>query len=144
MTSEDIKHQLIINLVPKHARKHETHPPLVWKRVPSRFKRLWFYLCWCKLCWWLLMTRVVLLVELFVTDKLTTVWAPTKKLLVTELTIFWTRQWLKEGCRKPVLGVRSRPWCTRLSRQLVVTVPNNAHPKDRLLCSVIHHGRSLG
>ena len=39
------------NLAPKHARKHETHPPLVRKRVPSRFKRLWFYLCWCKLCW---------------------------------------------------------------------------------------------
>ena len=35
------------NLAPKHARKHETHPP----RVPSLFKRLWFYLCWCKLCW---------------------------------------------------------------------------------------------
>ena len=40
----------------KHKRKHETHPypPRVKiknKRVPSRFKRLWFYLCWCKLCW---------------------------------------------------------------------------------------------
>ena len=41
------------NLAPKHARKYETHPPRVkQKRVPSRFKRLWFYLCWCKLlCW---------------------------------------------------------------------------------------------
>ena len=41
------------NLAPKHARKHETHPPRVKKRkrVPSRLKRLWFYLCWCKLCW---------------------------------------------------------------------------------------------
>ena len=39
------------NLAPKHARKHETHPPRVKERVPSRFKRLWFYLCWCKLCW---------------------------------------------------------------------------------------------
>ena len=40
------------NLAPKHARKHETHPPRVKKRVPSRFKRWWvFYLCWCKLCW---------------------------------------------------------------------------------------------
>ena len=41
------------NLAPKHARKHETHPPRVkiLKRVPSRFKRLWFYLCWCKLRW---------------------------------------------------------------------------------------------
>ena len=42
------------NLAPKrHARKHETHPPRVKrkdkKRVPSRFKQLWFYLCWCKL-----------------------------------------------------------------------------------------------
>ena len=38
---------------PKHPRKHETHPPRVKekKRVPSRFKRLWFYLCWCKLRW---------------------------------------------------------------------------------------------
>ena len=41
---------------PKHPRTHETHPPRVKKkkkkgRVPSRFKRLWFYLCWCKLCW---------------------------------------------------------------------------------------------
>ena len=35
---------------PKHARKHETYPPPGKKtkkrRVPSRFKRLWFYLCW--------------------------------------------------------------------------------------------------
>ena len=34
MTSEDIKHQLIIiiiNLAPKHARKPETHPPRVKK-----------------------------------------------------------------------------------------------------------------
>jgi len=30
-----------INLVPKHARKHEKHLPRVKKRVPSRFKRLW-------------------------------------------------------------------------------------------------------
>ena len=28
------------NLAPKHAREHETHPPRVKKRVPSRFKRL--------------------------------------------------------------------------------------------------------
>ena len=33
------------NLAPKHARKHQTHPPRVKTRVPSRFKRLWFYLC---------------------------------------------------------------------------------------------------
>ena len=43
------------NLAPKHARKHETHPPRIKKkrkkRVPSRFKRLWFYFRWCKLCW---------------------------------------------------------------------------------------------
>ena len=44
------------NLAPKHARKHETHPPRVKrkkrrKKVLSRFKRLWFYLCWRKLCW---------------------------------------------------------------------------------------------
>ena len=33
MTSEDIKHQLIIIiLAPKHARKHETHPPRVKKK----------------------------------------------------------------------------------------------------------------
>ena len=43
------------SLAPKHARKHETHPPLVRKRVPSRLKRLRFYLRWCKLCWWLYM-----------------------------------------------------------------------------------------
>ena len=36
------------NLAPKHARKHEAHPPRVKKRVPSRFKRLWFYLSWRK------------------------------------------------------------------------------------------------
>ena len=34
------------NLAPKHARKHETHPPRVKKEVPSRFKRFWFYLSW--------------------------------------------------------------------------------------------------
>ena len=48
------------NLAPKHARKHQTHRQKrkrkkkrkkKRKRVPSRFKRLWFYLCWCKLCW---------------------------------------------------------------------------------------------
>ena len=39
------------NLAPRHARKHETHSPRVKNRVPSRFKRLWFYLCWCKPCW---------------------------------------------------------------------------------------------
>ena len=36
------------NLAPKHARKHETHPPRVKKekkKVSPRFKRLWFYLC---------------------------------------------------------------------------------------------------
>ena len=34
MTSEDIKHQLIIiiKLTPKHARKHETHPLRVKKK----------------------------------------------------------------------------------------------------------------
>ena len=37
------------NLAPKHARKHEAHPPLVKKkRVPSRIKRFWFYLSWRK------------------------------------------------------------------------------------------------
>ena len=36
------------NLAPKHARTHETHPPLVKKRVPSRFKRFWFDLSWRK------------------------------------------------------------------------------------------------
>ena len=39
------------NLAPKHACKHETHPPRVKERVLSQFKRLWFYMCWCKLCW---------------------------------------------------------------------------------------------
>ena len=34
------------SLAPKHPRKHEAHPPRVKKRkkVPSRFKRFWFYL----------------------------------------------------------------------------------------------------
>ena len=39
------------NLAPKHAHKHEAYPPWVKKkkkRVPSRFKRFWFYLSWCK------------------------------------------------------------------------------------------------
>ena len=41
MTSEDIKHQLIIiiiiiNLAPKHARKHETHQPRVKKKKEFR------------------------------------------------------------------------------------------------------------
>ena len=38
------------SLVPKHARKHEAHPPRVKKRrrVPSRLKRFWFYLSWRK------------------------------------------------------------------------------------------------
>ena len=31
------------NLEPKHARKHETHPPRVKERVPSRLKRLCFF-----------------------------------------------------------------------------------------------------
>ena len=31
-----------------HARKHEIHPPRVNKKVPSRFKRFWFYLSWRK------------------------------------------------------------------------------------------------
>ena len=36
------------NLTPNG--KHETHPPRVKKKSSvSRFKRLWFYLCWCKL-----------------------------------------------------------------------------------------------
>ena len=38
----------------KHARKHEEHPPLVKKKkkkkVPFRFKRFWFHLCWRKQC----------------------------------------------------------------------------------------------
>ena len=36
------------NLAPKHACKHEVHPTWVKKRVPSWFKRLWFYLSWRK------------------------------------------------------------------------------------------------
>ena len=65
-------------LAPKHALKHETHPPRVKKkkkkekkkrRLQSRFKRLWFHLCWChcKLYWRLWMTRLVLF-ELFITN----------------------------------------------------------------------------
>ena len=49
-----VLHDCRSNLAPKHARKHETHPPRVKKkkkRVPSRFKLLWFYVYWCKLCW---------------------------------------------------------------------------------------------
>ena len=39
----------------KHELKHETRPHRVKKekkrkRVPSRFKRFWFYLCWCTHC----------------------------------------------------------------------------------------------
>ena len=52
----DLRKVLVLNMTveaTKQARKHETHPPRVKKRVLSRFKRLWFYLCWCKLCWWL-------------------------------------------------------------------------------------------
>ena len=67
------------SLAPKHPRKHETHPPLVKKkkkRVPSRFKRSWFYLCWRKLCWHINDTPSFIWV---VCNKLTTVWAPTKK-----------------------------------------------------------------
>ena len=38
------------SLAPKHAFKHEAHPPRLKKkkRVLSWFKRFWFYLSWCK------------------------------------------------------------------------------------------------
>ena len=36
------------SLAPKHARKHETHPPRVRKWVPSWFKGFRFYLSWRK------------------------------------------------------------------------------------------------
>ena len=41
------------NLAPKHARKHETSNSGKKRKkgVPSGFKRFWFYLCWCNLCW---------------------------------------------------------------------------------------------
>ena len=41
MTSEDIKHQLIIiiiSLAPKHAREQETHPPWVKKKKKKKKK----------------------------------------------------------------------------------------------------------
>ena len=68
------------NLAPKHARKHETHPPRVKKkgrRVASRFQRLWFYLCWCKLCWRLYWNDTPCFIWV-VCNKITTIWAPTK------------------------------------------------------------------
>ena len=58
------------NLAPKHARKHETHPPRVKKEeVPSRFKRFWFYLSWRKQHGHLQNKRLISF-ELFVTKLL--------------------------------------------------------------------------
>ena len=36
------------NIASRHARIHEARPSRIKKRVPSRFKRLWFDLCWRK------------------------------------------------------------------------------------------------
>ena len=51
-----------------HVNMRRIHPRQR-KGVPSRFKRMWFCLRWCKLCWQLLMTRLVLF-QLFVTNLL--------------------------------------------------------------------------
>ena len=57
------------------------HPPCVKKRVPPRFRRFWFYLSWRKATWSVLkQTSDIIWV---VCNKRTTVWAPTKKLLVS-------------------------------------------------------------
>ena len=58
------------SLAPKHPRKHETHPPRVTKRVPDRFRRLWFYFCWCKLTLSVAINARLALFELFVTNLL--------------------------------------------------------------------------
>ena len=61
------------NLAPKHARKHETHPPRVKKerkKVPCRFKRFWFYFSWRKQHGKIKQTSVIIWV---VCKKLTTV-----------------------------------------------------------------------
>ena len=63
------------NLVLKHARKHETHPPWVIKKVPSRFKRFWFYLNWHKQHGNIKQTSVIIWVAC---NKRTTVWTPIK------------------------------------------------------------------
>ena len=75
------------NLAPKQARKHEMHPPRIKnkkkkkKRVPSRFKRLVLVLYGLgKQHGNIKQTSNIIWV---VCNKLTTVWAPTKKLLVS-------------------------------------------------------------
>ena len=65
------------NLVPKHAHKHEAHPPRVKKKKNlSWFKQFWFYLSWFHLTWSVIkQTSDIIWV---VCNKVTTVWAPTK------------------------------------------------------------------
>ena len=104
------------NLAPKHALKHETHVKKkfrltqVFKKVLSRIKRFWFYLSWCKQHGNIKQASDIIWV---VHNKLNTVWAPTKNCLLVDSFLrpmaWLIRQWLKEGCRKPVLGVCHPP-----------------------------------
>ena len=94
------------------------HPGLKKKieKVPSRFKRFCIYLSWRNSTWPVIkQTSHKIWV---VCNKLTTVWAQTNKQKTTnkqKLLVSWqlsrtydVLQWLKEGCRKRVLGVWSR------------------------------------
>ena len=70
------------NLAPKHARKHETHPPLVKKKekkkkgVPSRFKRSVGFI-WAGVSNMVSYIKQTSDIIWVVCNKLTTVWAPT-------------------------------------------------------------------
>ena len=69
------------NLAPMRSRRHEAHPPRVKKerkkRVPSRFKRFWFYMSWRK-------QHGQLDIIWVVCNKRITVWAPTKNCLLAD------------------------------------------------------------
>ena len=86
--------------------------PRVRKRVLSRFKRFWFYLCWRKQRGWLKKTKTP---DIIWVDRykyiLPLFWAPTKNNLsvswhfIRDLQSIQLWQWLEERCRKPIFGV---------------------------------------
>ena len=77
MTSEDIKHHLIIiSLAPKHARIHEAHPPRVKKKFCLDSNDFGFI--WAGVATWSVTKQTSDIIRV-VSNKLTTVWAPTNK-----------------------------------------------------------------
>ena len=64
------------NLAPKHARKHEAHPPRVKQKCSVSIQTIWAGVS-------NMVTYKTSDVIWVVCNKLTTIWAPTKKLLVS-------------------------------------------------------------